>query len=94
MISTADSSEDLNSSFIWAIFIPPFQSNMVYLNRICVLCCIILTIGKQAIAFEEDALVPHAPSKERQKQRLLPPAHFSGVPEQASKSNRIFEYIK
>ena len=47
------------SSLIWGyisynrINIPLFQSNMTYLDSMCVLCCIILSFGKQPIAFQD-----------------------------------------
>ena len=44
------------------------------------LCCIILTIRKQIIAFKKGTFAPPAPPTERQEGRLLPPAPLSGVP--------------
>ena len=54
MLSIAASWQDSHSSLIWGyVNNPLFQSNMAYLNSICFLCCIILTFGKQSIAFQK-----------------------------------------
>ena len=42
--------------------------------------CIILTTGKQIIAFKRGTFAPPAPPTERQEGRMLPPAPLSGVP--------------
>ena len=58
---------------------------IVFFNQILLvfslddLRCIILTIGKQIIAFEKGTFAPPAPPTERQEGRM-PPAPFSGVP--------------
>ena len=49
------------------------------------LCCIILTIGKQIIAFTKGHFAPPAPPTERQEGRLLPSAPLSGVPGSSSR---------
>ena len=59
---------------------------IVFFNQILLvfslydLRCIILTIGKQIIAFKKGTFAPPAPPTERQEERILSPAHLSSVP--------------
>ena len=60
--------------------------------------CIILTTGKQIIAFKKGTFAPPAPPTERQEGRLLPLPSLSGVPEYDLPSNTcnllFFSWLK
>ena len=65
-----------------------FSNQILLVFSLYDLRCIILTIGKQIIAFQMGTFAPPALPTQRQEGRLLPSAPLSGVPEYNYRKNK------